>query len=840
MTTYTNISGVACDGVMESSVQGILLGSMSSLPTADETNVNCVILYTGATTGTLTQNRFYKCTLNGGVYSWVQTEVSSGTDLSNYVTKQTKVNGHALTGDVNVTVSDIGAVPDTRTVNGKRLNANITLNASDVSALADNVTINGYNVSSNPTLDYEDVGALSEDVLSTAVPSSASGDDVVPTSKAVYNYVNPVSVAVGNETSARSSADQRLQGQIDALTAKSDVVDIVGTYQDLQNYSTTGLGDNDVIKVLSDSTHDNAMSYYRWSTSTSAWTFIGTEGPYTTPSQVADAYVPQTRTVNNKALSSNIVLNASDVSAIPSSYLKTATPSSSSTDTEVPTSKAVYTAVNAKQNKLTFDATPTENSTNPVTSGGVYTAINELPFIKAVIEVTTKPEAVVTATATGYPTLTATADSEGIAQLEGAKIGVTYTVTATRGSKTDEITFKVTELFNEVELPIFRFTIVAITQSVADPYSRCTYPSNVTINGKTYKNSAPAEADCAKGTSLGGWVGHWLIEGIQPVARNGTTWVTTGYSLTDSTSWDSTWDWFTEFPFRWMGWYTENGVVYILLSNDEDNPDTEVFVDYHCLNNSNARVPNFHIGCFDGTVSSSRLYSRKTGSSPTVSTSLTDFITYAKARGTDYDIITYYQIMYITALFVTLYKTTDCQGYSNSAYGLGKGYVGGSSVQSIVGLSFDNDYGMYGDRSGTTSRVSFFWIHDIWGNIYQLFGSAKTGSNRRLMTQTGKVSSVSDSDFNLTDLTPSITSYFNGYVSEVAGGRDSGPFPSKVGGSATTYYADASSLSPSSFYHWGGSYGGGDYAGLFYYYYTTATLENAIDGSRLSYKGGRT
>ena len=34
------------------------------------------------------------------------------------------------------------------------------------------------------------------------------------------------------------------------------------------------------------------------------------------------------------------------------------------------------TTVAGKQDKLTFDSTPTENSTNPVTSGGVFSAIN--------------------------------------------------------------------------------------------------------------------------------------------------------------------------------------------------------------------------------------------------------------------------------------------------------------------------------------------------------------------------------------------------------------------------------------------------------------------------------
>lgn len=42
------------------------------------------------------------------------------------------------------------------------------------------------------------------------------------------------------------------------------------------------------------------------------------------------------------------------------------------------TSGGVYTALQGKQNTLTFDSTPTQSSTNPVTSGGVYAA---LPWI---------------------------------------------------------------------------------------------------------------------------------------------------------------------------------------------------------------------------------------------------------------------------------------------------------------------------------------------------------------------------------------------------------------------------------------------------------------------------
>ena len=90
---------------------------------------------------------------------------------------------------------------------------------------------------------------------------------------------------LSNEITNRENADINLQGQIDAITSASDVKDIVGTYADLQNYDTQHLGNNDVIKVLQDSTHNNAMTYYRWLKDTSTWQYIGQEGPYYTKSE---------------------------------------------------------------------------------------------------------------------------------------------------------------------------------------------------------------------------------------------------------------------------------------------------------------------------------------------------------------------------------------------------------------------------------------------------------------------------------------------------------------------------------------------------------------------------
>lgn len=98
-----------------------------------------------------------------------------------------------------------------------------------------------------------------------------------------------VSQSITNEATERQQADGELQAQIDAISSKSDVVDVVASYVELVAYDTSTLGDNDVIKVLEDETHDDAESYYRWNLTTETWGYIGSQGPFVTPAEMQTA-----------------------------------------------------------------------------------------------------------------------------------------------------------------------------------------------------------------------------------------------------------------------------------------------------------------------------------------------------------------------------------------------------------------------------------------------------------------------------------------------------------------------------------------------------------------------
>lgn len=85
------------------------------------------------------------------------------------------------------------------------------------------------------------------------------------------------------ETKVDASASHNdLQAQIDAIESKSDVVDVVGTHEELEEYDTSKLGDNDIIKVLNDEEEDGAIAYYRYDKETDSFELISAIGPYYT------------------------------------------------------------------------------------------------------------------------------------------------------------------------------------------------------------------------------------------------------------------------------------------------------------------------------------------------------------------------------------------------------------------------------------------------------------------------------------------------------------------------------------------------------------------------------
>lgn len=211
---------------------------------------------------------------------------------------------------------------------------------------------------------------------------------------------------IDNEALARQQADNGLQSQIDAITSKSDVVDVVANYAALQAYDTSTLGNNDVVKVLDDETHGDAMTYYRWSTTTQTWSYIGQEAPYYSKSQTDTLLLGKQNTIDSShKLSADLVDDTSTTNKFVTAQDKT--------------------NWNAKQDALTAGNNINITGTTISTPAIAPEVVAELPTTGEEGKLYLTPKNYTTGTATGNPITISLGEDAG--QITSAKLdGDTY------------------------------------------------------------------------------------------------------------------------------------------------------------------------------------------------------------------------------------------------------------------------------------------------------------------------------------------------------------------------------------------------------------------------------
>lgn len=530
----------------------------------------------------------------------------------------------------------------------------------------------------------------------------------------------------------------------------------------------------------------------------------------------------------------------------------TATPTSGATATiQGVTNSSGVAHLSVKQNatyKITSSKTGYTFTTIPeVTCSDLTTEVSIQCYIPGTVTVTVTDEKAsvagrkVTATASGQTARTQTVAAGQTSVVFSLPAGTwTFTVDHPSGATDGESKTQVVANNSIYSLTlkviynlVFGFRIAVDT---ADPSARVTYPQTIfdLTNGAYGKTPASGTgANC-----MNDWAGCELITGIKRQTRD----------MLKSQNWDDVYsktaaiagvaDLETQTFANVM---TYVPTWYMRMTNDGTNIDCafsqekidDKWEDYAGSVGTN-HVGHFRVGCFAGFAASldpttSQYYLMSIGNvSPLTNTNITDFIRYAKAWGTGFDIMTWYQWTYLTALAVLLYKSTNLQA------AMAAGYTNGNGVQNEAALEFLNDYGMAGGNS-SMQQMAFFWIQNLWGNMYQLVGGAKTDSFYKLMTSTG-YSSVNDSDFDKKSLGGPSKSLL-GCISKVVGTTDAGFFPAKCSGAETTYFADYGVVNASNFPYVGGVYLDGGDAGPFCAYFDySATNASAYVGSRLSYR----
>lgn len=321
MTGYTHLSSISVQGAIDSLAQGRLIGSFSELPAPSTLNQGQIVLYTGATTSEYTKGKYY---VSNGT-AWVLSDASPSTVV------------------VDSALSDSSTNPVQNKVIKAALDAKVP-------------AVSGKGLSTN-------------------------------------DYTTAEKAKVGN---LPDNANTTFATKTELTNAVSSVYKYKGTKATYSALPTSGNTVGDVYNVEAAYGNVPAGTNYAWNGS--AWDALGgtvtgfvkdtttVNGKPLTSNVTLSASdvnaVPTARKVNNKALSADITLSAADVGALPAggtAVKATADANGNNIVNTYATKTELTNGLAGKQASLVvgtnLDSTPTSGSTNPMTSGGAYTAL---------------------------------------------------------------------------------------------------------------------------------------------------------------------------------------------------------------------------------------------------------------------------------------------------------------------------------------------------------------------------------------------------------------------------------------------------------------------------------
>lgn len=250
----------------------------------------------------------------------------------------------------------------------------------------------------------------------------------------------------------------------------------------------------------------------------------------------------------------------------------------------------------------------------------------------------------------------------------------------------------------------------------------------------------------------------------------------------------------------------------------DDNRFLYHFAD-HDIDGTYIHVPASLVGAYKGYMSFNRLYSWS-GVTPTTLRSFNDFKSYAKARGTGYQMIDFQQHCVIAMMLYAKYKTR------NLRYVLGAGGAG-SSPATTTGSS--NATGGADTKNESSKYVCGLGLEGVFGGIYEWVEGVEINN---------RVWKITDPDGSTRNVNAGTS---NGWITNIA--AENGPFfdvvPTNVGGSDSTHYSDYYSQTSSNSIVLARSSSGSDTSSGVAYAYASRNASGASSyfGSRLAFRG---
>ena len=360
-----------------------------------------------------------------------------------------------------------------------------------------------------------------------------------------------------------------------------------------------------------------------------------------------------------------------------------------------------------------------------------------------------------------------------------------------------------------------------------------TYGVKIEI-GNSSPDGAVTYIEGAEGMSPGwdNWKDHEIFKDIRPcVLKDG---VVQYYLQRDdytkredgsaSNLYDYDWDVMVEIPKIGYKITTDGTYHYISVTK---TPNKEGYCYLAHSKETEGDCDYIYIGAYLGYVDGSKLYSI-IGQMPTGNKTLTDFRSYAAARGDGYELFSFYPLTLLQCLYLLLYKNRDSQT------ALGQGYTGGSSKRA-TGVTNSNSFN-YGSTS-KTSAIKFLGIEDFWGNCYQWIDGIYCNSSYQLCTYYKNFTNTNSGASPDYTLASGVSSNFGSYMSDIVGTNNGGFVGKTDKGSSSTYYCDYGSLSVNNCAIFGDNCDSGTRAGAFCLDVNySASLSSSFIAARLLYK----
>ena len=268
---------------------------------------------------------------------------------------------------------------------------------------------------------------------------------------------------------------------------------------------------------------------------------------------------------------------------------------------------------------------------------------------------------------------------------------------------------------------------------------------------------------------------------------------------------------------------TDGSIHYIYVTDD---PNAEGYCYRAHSLDAEGDCDKIYIGAYLGYKNGSALCS-VSGKSPTSDITLTAARTAATARGTGYQLLSFYPLTLLQCLYLIKYKNRHGQE------AIGKGYTNGNSAKINTGGT--NAKGIDFGETGGKQQMCFLNIEDFWGNLRQWIDGLYCDSAYNVKTA---FKEFSDTGAGYPFSKPGgISSNGSGWLSDIQGTNEGGFVGKVFSGSATSHWADYSLLYAGCCADFGGHWNDGDDAGPFWIGVNyAASYSDSLLGARLMYK----